>query len=133
MCPQSKKNKIARKTAAKKISLLTVFKMNVRYFNFSILRSQLLTDLRHYMTSVGSQVEEVANLQSSYQEKHSTVEQRMKWAVGANPDGLEDRLGLREQQHAAAVVAKRRTNTAQRGPSLACHTPLVCHHAPQIV
>ena len=30
--------------------------------------------------------EDVSKLQSSYQEKHTVIEQRMKWAVGANPD-----------------------------------------------
>lgn len=38
------------------------------------------------MTTVVSQAEEVGKLASGYQEKHATVEQRMKWAVGANPD-----------------------------------------------
>merc|ERR1719471_407429 len=30
--------------------------------------------------------EDVSKLQSNYQEKHTVIEQRMKWAVGANPD-----------------------------------------------
>ena len=73
------------------------------------------------MTSVGSQVEDVANLQSSYQEKHSTVEQRMKWAVGANPDGLGDIFdayssayaGEMESMRVLLAVAKAVTRTAK--------------------
>ena len=35
--------------------------------------------------------EEVSSrLAVAYAERHATVEQRMKWAVGANPDGLTD-------------------------------------------
>ena len=38
------------------------------------------------MRMVAKLQEDVSKLQSNYQEKHTVIEQRMKWAVGANPD-----------------------------------------------
>ena len=53
------------------------------------VRSPLIADLQNYMSMVLLLQENLTNQQTKYQEYHSTVEQRMKWACGANPD-LQD-------------------------------------------
>ena len=50
------------------------------------VRSQLLVDLRHYMSVVLLLQEDMTKVQLQYQELYGTVEQRMKWACGANPE-----------------------------------------------
>lgn len=50
------------------------------------VRSQLLVDLRHYSELTIFIQEQIQAERAKYQELLSTVEQRLKWACGANPD-----------------------------------------------
>ncbi len=53
------------------------------------IRPSLLSDLRAFLSSLLMVSEEVTAAQSKYQEFYSTVEMRLKWASGANPDMQE--------------------------------------------
>ena len=73
-------------------------------------RSPLITDLQNYMTMVVLLQENLTNQQIKYQEYHSTVEQRMKWAVGANPD-LQDIFDAYSTSFSTEMEALRRLIT----------------------
>jgi hypothetical protein len=53
------------------------------------LRASVIIDLQNYAAMVLLLQENLSGQQVKYKEYHSTVEQRMKWACGANPD-LQD-------------------------------------------
>ena len=54
--------------------------------NVQPLRPQVLNDLKNCLSNLTSSQKELQDINSKYQELNSTVEQRLKWACGANPD-----------------------------------------------
>ena len=88
-------------------------------------RSPLITDLQNYMTMVLLLQENLTNQQIKYQEYHSTVEQRMKWAVGANPD-LQDIFDAYSTSFSTEMEALRRLITI--GKSVCSTITTVCNH-----
>ena len=77
------------------------------------IRSTLVLDLQNYMSMVMLLQENLTSQQSKYQEYHSTVEQRMKWACGANPD-LQDVFDAYSTSFAAEIDSLRRLTTISK-------------------
>lgn len=50
------------------------------------LRPQVMHDLKGCLAALIGTQDEITNVQAHYHELHNTVEQRLKWACGANPD-----------------------------------------------
>ena len=89
------------------------------------IRAPLIADLQNYMTMVLLLQENLTNQQTKYQEYHSTVEQRMRWACGANPD-LQDIFDAYSTSFSTEMEALRRLITISKS---VCGTiSTVCNH-----
>ena len=89
------------------------------------VRSPLIIDLRNYMSMVLLLLENLTAQQKKYQEYHSTVEQRMRWACGANPD-LQDVFDAYSTSFEAEMESLRRLITI--GKSVCSTISTVLHH-----
>lgn len=89
------------------------------------VRSPLIIDLRNYMSMVLLLLENLTAQQKKYQEYHSTVEQRMRWACGANPD-LQDVFDAYSTSFEAEIESLRRLITI--GKSVCSTINTVLHH-----
>jgi PI-3-kinase-related kinase SMG-1 len=69
--------------------------------------------------------ENLTTQQTKYQEYHSTVEQRMRWACGANPD-LQDVFDAYSTSFAAEIESLRRLITI--GKTVCSTINTVLHH-----
>ena len=89
------------------------------------LRGSLVIDLQNYFSMVLLLQENLTTQQTKYQEYHCTVEQRMKWACGANPD-LQDVFDAYSTSFAAEMEALRRLVAV--GKSVCSTINTVLHH-----
>ena len=89
------------------------------------VRAPMIVDLQNYMSMVLVLQENLASQQTKYQEYHSTVEQRMKWACGANPD-LQNVFDAYSTSFAAEMESLRRLITI--GKTVCSTINTVLHH-----
>lgn len=87
-------------------------------------RSQMLGQIRATVATVLANQEAMSGLMAKYQELHSSVEQRLKWASGANPDILE----VFDAYTSAAISLTESLKTLSSTAKAACTTATAMLH-----
>lgn len=89
------------------------------------VRLTFMTDLRTCLVNMASMQANVTEMLARYHELHGTVEQRLKWACGANPE-VQDIFNCYSSSFVSQVESLKTVSAVMK--SVTCSTNAVLHH-----